>query len=75
MDQYQEKDYTASSWKKFEKVYNDVKAALENENTSDDVQALTNTLKEAAQKLVKRGNLDGRKFIRNDTRRSRCPCK
>ena len=59
MDQYQEKDYTASSWKKFEKVYNDVKAALKNENTSDDVQALTNTLKEAAQKLVKRGNLDG----------------
>ena len=59
MDQYQEKDYTASSWKKFEKVYNDVKAALENENTSADVQALTNTLKEAAQKLVKRGNLDG----------------
>ena len=59
MDQYQEKDYTASSWKKFEKVYNDVKAALENENTSDDVQALTNTLKEAAQKLVKRGNLNG----------------
>ena len=39
MDQYQEKDYTASSWKKFEKVYNDVKAALENENTSADVQA------------------------------------
>ena len=59
MDQYQEKDYTASSWKEFEKVYNDVKAALENENTSDGVQALTNTLKEAAQKLVKRGNLDG----------------
>ena len=59
MDQYQEKDYTVSSWKEFEKVYNDVKAALENENTSDDVQALTNTLKEAAQKLVKRGNLDG----------------
>ena len=59
MDQYQEKDYTASSWKKFEKVYNDVKAALENENTSADVQALTNTLKEAAQKLVKRGNLNG----------------
>ena len=59
MDQYQEKDYTVSSWKEFEKVYNDVKAALENENTSDNVQALTNTLKEAAQKLVKRGNLDG----------------
>ena len=59
MDQYQEKDYTASSWKEFEKVYNNVKAALENENTSDNVQALTNTLKEAAQKLVKRGNLDG----------------
>ena len=59
MDQYQEKDYTVSSWKEFEKVYNDVKDALENENTSDDVQALTNTLKEAAQKLVKRGNLDG----------------
>ena len=59
MDQYQEKEYTASSWKEFEKVYNVVKAALENENTSDDVQALTNTLKEAAQKLVKRGNLDG----------------
>ena len=59
MDQYQEKDYTVSSWKEFEKVYNDVKAALENENTSADVQALTNTLKEAAQKLVKRGNLDG----------------
>ncbi len=26
MDQYQEKDYTVSSWKEFEKVYNDVKA-------------------------------------------------
>lgn len=60
MDQYQEKDYTASSWKEFEKVYNDVKAALKNENTNVMMfKALTNTLKEAAQKLVKRGNLDG----------------
>ena len=57
--QYQEKDYTVSSWKEFEKVYNEVNAALENENTSDDIQALTVTLKEAAKNLVKRGNLDG----------------
>lgn len=59
MKQYQEKDYTVSSWKEFEKVYNEVNAALENENTSDDIQALTDISKEAAKKLVKRGNLDG----------------
>ena len=55
MDQYQEKDYTASSWKEFEKVYNNVKAAWENENTSDNVQALTNNLKEAAKAVFGSG--------------------
>ena len=59
MAQYQEKDYTASTWKEFEKAYNDIKKSLENENSSDDINLLTVALEKASQKLVKRGDLNG----------------
>lgn len=59
MAQYQEKDYTASTWKEFEKAYNDIKKSLENENSSDDINSLTVALEKASQKLVKRGDLNG----------------
>lgn len=59
MAQYQEKNYTASTWKEFEKAYNDIKKSLENENSSDDINLLTVALEKASQKLVKRGDLNG----------------
>lgn len=59
MNQYNEKDYTASSWKEFEKVYNSIKDSLENENSSEDIKKLTESLNEAAGKLVKRADLSG----------------
>lgn len=54
---YKENDYTASSWKEFAKVLADVNKALKDENSSEDIAELTKVLKDAAEKLVKRGDL------------------
>lgn len=54
---YKENDYTASSWKEFAKVLADVNEALKDENSSEDIAELSGVLKDAADKLVKRGDL------------------
>lgn len=54
---YQETDYTASSWKEFAAVLNEVEEALKGENSSEDIVKLTNDLTKAAKNLVARGDL------------------
>lgn len=57
IDSYKENNYTASTWKEFVKVLTEVKDALNDENSSEDIAELTKTLKAAAEKLVERGDL------------------
>ena len=57
IDSYKENNYTASTWKEFVKVLTEVKDALNDENSSEDITELTKTLKAAAEKLVERGDL------------------
>lgn len=56
MASYKEEDYTASSWKDFELVLNEIKEELKAEHTSAEIEALTHKLEEASKKLVTRGN-------------------
>ena len=58
IDSYKENNYTASTWKEFVKVLTEVKDALNDENSSEDIAELTKTLKAAAEKLVERGDFN-----------------
>ena len=53
---YKEEDYTASSWKDFELVLNEINEELKAEHTSAEIEDLTHKLEEASKKLVARGN-------------------
>ena len=56
MASYKEEDYTASSWKKFVLVLDEIKEELKAEHTSEEITALTEKLDTASKKLVRRGN-------------------
>ncbi len=56
MASYKEEDYTASSWKDFELVLDEIKEELKAEHTNAEIEALTNKLEKASKKLVIRGN-------------------
>ena len=56
MASYKEEDYTVSSWKDFALVLDEIKEELKAEQTSAEIEALTNKLEEASKKLVVRGN-------------------
>lgn len=56
MASYKEEDYTASSWKDFELVLNEINEELKAEHTSAEIEALTHKLEEASKKLVTRGH-------------------
>ena len=53
---FKEEDYTASSYKAFLPVLEEVKEALKAEHTSEEITALTEKLDTASKKLVRRGN-------------------
>lgn len=53
---FKEEDYTASSYKAFLPVLEEVKEALKAEHTSEEITALTEKLDAASKKLVRRGN-------------------
>ena len=53
---FKEDDYTASSYKAFLPVLEEVKEALKAEHTSEEITALTEKLDAASKKLVRRGN-------------------
>ena len=56
MASYKEEDYTASSWKDFALVLDEIKEELKAEHSSAEIEALTNKLEEASKKLVVKGN-------------------
>lgn len=70
MASYKEEDYTASSWKDFDLVLNEIKEELKTEHTSAEIEALTHKLEEASKKLITRGNTAELELLLNQAKKT-----